>query len=172
MHTRLGAKRGKRRKGPCVKDAKQPRRQSRLRRSGSGRYGVRRSQQKIGNSNGHWFRPAPVSWANLTLVVKFRPSVFFSFGPCTARFLFSAQPKRENGGCIAQPSSWLKSTPPVRANKNHPRPKGGHPRLRPEAGFPRPRPRREIPRPPAGGPPPHQSKTFGINYNSHYRKES
>ncbi len=25
--------------------------------------------------------------------------VFFSFGPCTARFLFSAQPKRENGGC-------------------------------------------------------------------------
>ena len=27
------------------------------------------------------------------------PQRLFSFGPCTARFLFSAQPKRENGGC-------------------------------------------------------------------------
>ena len=44
------------------------------------------------------------------------PQRLFSFGPCTARFLFSAQPKRENGGCIAQPSSWLKSPPPARAS--------------------------------------------------------
>ena len=48
------------------------------------------------------------------------PQRLFSFGPCTARFLFSAQPKRENGGCIAQPSSWLKSPPPVRASTPYP----------------------------------------------------
>ena len=47
---------------------------------------------------------------------QIRPQRLFSFGPCTARFLFSAQPKRENGGCIAQPSPWLNSPPPVRAS--------------------------------------------------------
>ena len=31
---------------------------------------------------------------------------FFSFGPCTARFLFLAQPKRENGGKAAQRRLW------------------------------------------------------------------
>ena len=50
---------------------------------------------------------------------QIRPQRLFSFGPCTARFLFSAQPKRENGGCIAQPSSWLKSPPPARAGIGH-----------------------------------------------------
>ena len=34
----------------------------------------------------------------------------FSFGPCTARFSFPQEGK-ENGGCIAWPSSWQNSRP-------------------------------------------------------------
>ena len=101
-----------------------------MRRSAPARYAVKRTRQKIGNSNGHRFRPAPAFWAKFARTGKFSPQRLFSFGPCTARFLFSAQPKRENGGCIAQPSSWLKSTPPVRATTK-PRPKGGLPPSRP-----------------------------------------
>ena len=43
--------------------------------------------------------------AKLDLRSSSRPKRLFSFGPCTARFLFSVQPKRENGGCIARLST-------------------------------------------------------------------
>ena len=92
------AKRGKRRKGPCVKDAKQPRWYSLLRQSANGRYGVRRSRQKTGNSHWHRFRPAPVFWAKFARMGKFSPHVFFSFGPCTARFLFFSGEKKRKWG--------------------------------------------------------------------------
>ena len=54
------------------------------------------------------FRRAPVSHP---------PYFFFSFGPCTARFLFFFwQEKEKMGGAKHQPSSWLKSPPPARAS--------------------------------------------------------
>lgn len=53
---RPGAKRGKRSLGPCVKDAKQPRRHQQMRRSANGRYAVSRTRQRGGNSNWHRFR--------------------------------------------------------------------------------------------------------------------
>ena len=55
-----------------------------MRQSAPARYAVKRTRQKSGKTYGHWFRPAPV----------IRPQRLFSFGPCTACFLFSAQRKR------------------------------------------------------------------------------
>ena len=100
------------------------------------------------------------------------PQRLFSFGPCTARFLFSAQPKRENGGALHQPSSWLKSPPPVRARKGRPCPKGVISRPAPVGRNPSSpaRGRTSPPRPHGSEPP--VFRTFSINCNSYYRKES
>ena len=92
-----------------------------MRQSAPARYAVKRTWQKIGKFYGHWFRPAPVIWANLAPAAKFRPSVFFSFGPCTARFLFFCAQKKENGGCIC-PAIIMAEIPPARRagkDQNH-----------------------------------------------------
>ena len=56
------------------------------------------------------------------------PKSLFLFWTVHGPFsLFLRSEKEKMGGAMNQPSSWLNSTPPVRARKNHPRPKGGHP---------------------------------------------
>ena len=52
------------------------------------------------------------------------PQRLFSFGPCTARFLFSAQPKRENGGCIAPAIIMAEILPARQGEQKPPRPSG------------------------------------------------
>ena len=82
----------------------------------------RRSAIHIGTDSGQ----SPYFGREFDIRQILAPASLFSFGPCTARFLFSPQEeKRENGGCIAQPSPWLNASPPARA-KARPRP-GGNP---------------------------------------------
>ena len=91
------AKRGKRSKGPCVKDAKQPRWYSLLRQSTKGRYAVRRSRQKTGNSNGHRFRPAPVLWAKFDARQILATAAFLFWTVHGPFSLFGATEKRKWG---------------------------------------------------------------------------
>ena len=96
-----------------------------MRGSASARNAVKRTLQKIGKSYGHWFRPAPVLWAKLDPCGQvLAPSVFFSFGPCTARFLFFCAQKKRKWGVHSQHG---------------------------KAVRPRPRPRRTSPVPLTGG---------------------
>ena len=87
--------------------------------------------RRLPGSYGYWFRPAPVLWAKFAHVGKFSPLASFSLlDRARPVFSFSAPRKRENGGCVAQPSPWLKSSA-RKGKKEFPRPKGGpHPRPR------------------------------------------
>ena len=53
--------------------------------------------------------------------------VFFSFGPCTARFLFFCAQKKRKWGVHCPAIIMTEIPPPVRARKNHPRvPEGAY----------------------------------------------
>ena len=58
--------------------------------------------RRLPGSYGHRFRPAPVSWANLTPAVKFGPRSLFSLDRARPVSLFSGKTeKREMGGAYA-----------------------------------------------------------------------
>ena len=58
----------------------------------------------------------PYFGRNLPAWANSRPTSFSLLDRARPVFSFSPARKRENGGCIAQPSSWLKSSPPARAS--------------------------------------------------------
>ncbi len=87
------------------------------------------------------------------------PKSLFLFWTVHGPFsLFLRSEKEKMGGASAQPSSWLKSPPPVRASKSRPRPQGGLPRPAPEARPPVP--------PPWGGPPHNSVKRRTYSWNT------
>ena len=65
--------------------------------------------------------------ATLHVCAKLRPKAVFSFGPCTARFLFG-QDRKENGGCIPLDKPPGGSQTPV-ANLRRPIPFRGVPKV-------------------------------------------
>ena len=87
------------------------------------------------------------------------PNSLFLFWTVHGPFsLFLRAEKEKMGGASAQPSSWLKSPPPVRASKSRPRPSG-----RAKAAPAR---RAVSPVPPPWGGPPHNSvkrRTYSWN---------
>ena len=83
---------------PCVQAPKHPRTHPQMRERAHGRYAVSRTRQKTSNSRKHRLR-RPQSLGAICPKGRIRAaSVFFSFGPCKARFLFFfARKKRKRG---------------------------------------------------------------------------
>ena len=73
----------------------------------------------------------PAFGRNLPERANSRPSGFSLLDRARPVFSFRRNRKEKMGGAMNQPSSWLNSTPPVRASKSPPRPKGGHPPVPP-----------------------------------------